>query len=138
VDLPHPRRHKTTAFLALVDEVYGLLATQAPSARGLPAPTAGEAGYIRGLPAITIHDLAGLVPLFINTMTYYSRQITHRCGRLCLNGGAPSYAKAEPVCGDTEYARAQGTRGEGPSIYVTVSRCHSRQDHSLGRPGGLQ
>jgi NitT/TauT family transport system ATP-binding protein len=61
VDLPHPRRHKTTAFLALVDEVYGLLATQAPSARGLSAPTAGEAGYIRGLPAITIHDLAGLV-----------------------------------------------------------------------------
>lgn len=61
VDLPHPRRHKAAAFLALVDEVYGLLATQAPSTRGLPAATAGEAGYVRGLPAITIHDLAGLV-----------------------------------------------------------------------------
>ncbi|HXF93640.1 MAG TPA: nitrate/sulfonate/bicarbonate ABC transporter ATP-binding protein [Nitrospiraceae bacterium] len=61
VDLPYPRRHKTTAFLALVDEVYGLLATQAPSVRGLPAAAAGEPGYIRGLPAITIHDLAGLV-----------------------------------------------------------------------------
>jgi NitT/TauT family transport system ATP-binding protein len=61
VDLPHPRRHKTAAFLALVDKVYGLLAAQAPAARGLPAAAPGEAGYIRGLPAITIHDLAGLV-----------------------------------------------------------------------------
>lgn len=61
VDLPHPRRHKTTAFLAFVDKVYGLLAAQAPSPRGLPAAAAGEAGYIRGLPAITIHDVAGLV-----------------------------------------------------------------------------
>jgi NitT/TauT family transport system ATP-binding protein len=61
VNLPHPRRHKTTAFLTLVDQVYGLLAAQAPSARGLPAAAAGEAGYIRGLPAIPIHDLAGLV-----------------------------------------------------------------------------
>jgi NitT/TauT family transport system ATP-binding protein len=61
VDLPHPRRYKTAAFLALVDKVYGLLAAQAPAARGLPAAAPGEAGYIRGLPAITIHDLAGLV-----------------------------------------------------------------------------
>jgi NitT/TauT family transport system ATP-binding protein len=61
VDLPHPRRHKTTAFLALVDKVYGLLAAQVASARGLPGTAAGEVGYIRGLPAITIHDLAGLV-----------------------------------------------------------------------------
>lgn len=61
VTLPHPRRHKTASFVTLVDQVYGLLAAQAPAERGLPATAPGEAGYIRGLPAITIHDLAGLL-----------------------------------------------------------------------------
>lgn len=61
VTLPHPRRHKTAAFVTLVDQVYALLAAQGPAERGLPATAPGEAGYIRGLPAITIHDLAGLV-----------------------------------------------------------------------------
>lgn len=61
VALPHPRRHKTTVFLTLVDQVYGLLAAQGPAEPGLPATALGEEGYIRGLPAITIHDLAGLV-----------------------------------------------------------------------------
>lgn len=61
VGLPHPRQRKTTRFLTLVDQVYGLLAAQA-SIQPAPSTTAeGEARYIRGLPAITIHDLAGLV-----------------------------------------------------------------------------
>lgn len=61
VALPHPRRHKTTAFLTLVDQVYGLLSAQAPAEPAVSITAPGEAGYIRGLPAITIHDLAGLV-----------------------------------------------------------------------------
>lgn len=61
VSLPHPRHHKSAVFLTLVDQVYGLLAAQAPAELGLLTTAPGEEGYIRGLPAITIHDLAGLV-----------------------------------------------------------------------------
>jgi NitT/TauT family transport system ATP-binding protein len=61
VTLPHPRQRKSTAFLAIVDRAYALLAgqTQAESLELGTAP--GEPGKTRGLPHITINDLAGLL-----------------------------------------------------------------------------
>ena len=61
IGLPHPRKHKTSSFLTLVDQVYALLSAQPPAETAAGNLALGEAGYIRGLPAITIHDLAGLV-----------------------------------------------------------------------------
>jgi NitT/TauT family transport system ATP-binding protein len=61
IDLPHPRQRKSQAFIDLVDRVYGLLAgqTQPESIELGTAP--GELGRTRGLPDITINDLAGLL-----------------------------------------------------------------------------
>ena len=61
VGLAHPRHSKAFEFLTLVDQVYVMLGGQSP-AEALLQPTAPEeAGNIRRLPAITIHDLAGLL-----------------------------------------------------------------------------
>lgn len=61
VDLPYPRQAKAPAFLNIVDRVYGTLAghTQPESVELGTAP--GEPGRTRGLPHITINDLAGLL-----------------------------------------------------------------------------
>jgi len=61
VQLPHPRLSRRTAFLTLVDQVYAALAGQSLAAPVAVSAVSGEPGYIRGLPAITIHDLAGLL-----------------------------------------------------------------------------
>lgn len=61
VALPHPRQHKSKAFLALVDRVYGLLSAQRPAEPIVTFAVPEEGASVRGLPAITIHDLAGLV-----------------------------------------------------------------------------
>jgi NitT/TauT family transport system ATP-binding protein len=60
VNLPHPRR-KNGAFLALVDRVYATLAGQTPLEPVPGSTRLGGPGSIRGLPAVPIHDLAGLV-----------------------------------------------------------------------------
>jgi len=61
VVLPHPRQRKSPEFLAIVDRTYALLAgqTQPESLEMGTAP--GEPGRTRGLPNITINDLAGLM-----------------------------------------------------------------------------
>lgn len=61
VDLPYPRQTKDPAFLNIVDRVYGTLAghTQPESVELGTAP--GEPGRTRGLPHISINDLAGLL-----------------------------------------------------------------------------
>lgn len=61
VVLPHPRQRKSPEFLAIVDRAYALLAgqTQPESLEMGTAP--GEPGRTRGLPNITINDLAGLL-----------------------------------------------------------------------------
>lgn len=66
IDLPHPRQRKAPAFLDVVDRIYGLLAgqTQPESIELGTAP--GELGRTRGLPDITINDLAGLLEHIAN------------------------------------------------------------------------
>ncbi len=61
VDLPHPRQRKSPQFVEVVDRVYALMAgqTQPESVELGVAP--GEQGRTRGLPDITIDDLAGLL-----------------------------------------------------------------------------
>ena len=61
VVLPYPRQRKSSEFLAIVDRAYALLAgqTQPESMELGTAP--GEPGKTRGLPHITINDLAGLL-----------------------------------------------------------------------------
>jgi NitT/TauT family transport system ATP-binding protein len=61
VTLPHPRQRKSPEFLAIVDRAYALLAgqTQPESLEFGTAP--GEPGKTRGLPHISINDLAGLL-----------------------------------------------------------------------------
>ena len=61
VEIPHPRNRKSAAFLATIDRVYATLAgqTEAESVELGTAP--GEPGRTRGLPAVDINDLAGLL-----------------------------------------------------------------------------
>jgi NitT/TauT family transport system ATP-binding protein len=72
VQLPHPRRSKKTAFLTLVDQVYATLAGQTLAAPVAVSAVPGEGGYIRGLPAITIHDLAGLLERLTEVPDHYA------------------------------------------------------------------
>jgi NitT/TauT family transport system ATP-binding protein len=61
VMLPHPRPRKSAAFLAMVDQVYAVLAGQT-QAEHLEAGTApGEPGITRPLPHVGIANLAGLL-----------------------------------------------------------------------------
>jgi NitT/TauT family transport system ATP-binding protein len=61
VELPHPRQRKSEEFQRVVDEVYAMLAGQT-EAEALELGTApGEPGRTRGLPKVTITDLAGLL-----------------------------------------------------------------------------
>jgi NitT/TauT family transport system ATP-binding protein len=61
IHLRHPRQHKDTAYLALVDRVYAAVAGQTgPEAEALgTAP--GQPGRIERLPAARINALAGLM-----------------------------------------------------------------------------
>lgn len=61
VDLPHPRQRKSPEFQAMVDQVYGILAGQTQPEAVELGTAPGEPGRTRGLPLITINDLAGLM-----------------------------------------------------------------------------
>jgi NitT/TauT family transport system ATP-binding protein len=61
VDLPHPRQRKAAEFLAIVDRAYALLAGQTQPENLELGTAPGEPGKTRGLPHITINDLAGLL-----------------------------------------------------------------------------
>ncbi len=61
VTLPHPRQRKSSSFLEMVDRIYGLLAGQTQPEHIEHGTAPGEPGPTRGLPHVTINDLAGLV-----------------------------------------------------------------------------
>jgi NitT/TauT family transport system ATP-binding protein len=61
VGLPYPRQHKASAFLNIVDRVYATLAGQTQPEYVELGTAPGEPGRTRGLPHITINDLAGLL-----------------------------------------------------------------------------
>ncbi len=61
VGLPHPRQRKAPEFLAIVDRAYALLAGQTQPENLELGTAPGEPGKTRGLPHITINDLAGLL-----------------------------------------------------------------------------
>jgi NitT/TauT family transport system ATP-binding protein len=61
VVLPHPRQRKSAEFLAIVDRAYALLAGQTQPENLELGTAPGEPGRTRGLPHITINDLAGLL-----------------------------------------------------------------------------
>jgi NitT/TauT family transport system ATP-binding protein len=61
VELPHPRQRKTEEFLSYVDRAYELLAGQTQPEQVEMGSAPGEPGRTRGLPNITINDLAGML-----------------------------------------------------------------------------
>jgi NitT/TauT family transport system ATP-binding protein len=61
VPLPHPRMRKDPKFLEVVDRVYAILAGQTQPEHVELGTAPGEPGRTRGLPHITISDLAGLL-----------------------------------------------------------------------------
>lgn len=61
VDLPYPRQTKAPNFLDVVDRVYATLAGQTQPEHVELGTAPGEPGRTRGLPHITISDLAGLL-----------------------------------------------------------------------------
>jgi NitT/TauT family transport system ATP-binding protein len=61
IDLPHPRQRKLNEFVSIVDKAYGLLAGQTQPEPLELGTAPGEPGRTRGLPKITINDLAGLL-----------------------------------------------------------------------------
>ena len=61
IELPHPRQRKSPEFLSFVDKAYALLAGQTQPEYLEVGTAPGEPGRTRGLPQITIGDLAGLL-----------------------------------------------------------------------------
>lgn len=61
VELPYPRQTKSPAFVGVVDRVYATLAGQTQPEPVELGTAPGEPGRTRGLPHITINDLAGLL-----------------------------------------------------------------------------
>jgi NitT/TauT family transport system ATP-binding protein len=61
VALPHPRQRKARDFVQMVDRVYGTLAGQTQPEPIELGTAPGEPGRTRGLPHISINDLAGLL-----------------------------------------------------------------------------
>ncbi len=61
VGLPHPRDRKHPQFLALIDRVYGLLAGHTEPEIVELGTAPGEPGPTRGLPHVSVNDLAGLL-----------------------------------------------------------------------------
>ena len=59
--MPHPRQRKSPEFQDTVDQVYGILAGQTQPEAVEMGTAPGEPGRTRGLPLITINDLAGLL-----------------------------------------------------------------------------
>src|SRR5439155_4819910 len=71
---------------------------------------------------------ASLVLMFVNIMTYFE-------GRFPLSlahsraGGAD--AAPEPILHRVEQDRTRGTHSQGTEVYVTISRCHPREDRPV-------
>ena len=69
-----------------------------------------------------------LVLMFVNIMTYFE-------GRFPLSlahsraGGAD--AAPEPIRHRVEQDRTRGTHSQGTEVYVTISRCHPREDRPV-------
>lgn len=61
VTLPHPRNRKDTAFQALVDKVYALVAGKTESEAEALGTAPGVAGQTKALPAAVFNRLAGLL-----------------------------------------------------------------------------
>lgn len=61
VDLPYPRQRNTSAFTALVDRVYALLAGQTQAEHIELGSAPGEPGATRPLPQVSINNLTGLL-----------------------------------------------------------------------------
>ncbi len=61
VGLPHPRNRKSEAFLALVDQVYGLLAGQTQPEHVELGTAPGEPGQTRALPHVSVNELTALL-----------------------------------------------------------------------------
>ena len=72
--------------------------------------------------------LVALVLMFVNIMTYFE-------GRFPLSlahsraGGAD--AAPEPILHRVEQDRTRGTHSQGTEVYVTISRCHPREDRPV-------
>lgn len=86
VDLPHPRKRKSPAFLSLVDRVYATLAGQT-----LPehleagrAPGEVEAGGMRLLPDVQINALSGLLE-HLDAAPNNTADIYHLAGELKID-----------------------------------------------------
>src|SRR5438876_10674826 len=92
----------------------------ARSPRGVSSTTIGT----RVIPRL----LATLVLMFVNIMTYFE-------GRFPLSlahsraGGAD--AAPEPILHRVEQDRTRGTHSQGTEVYVTISRCHPREDRPV-------
>src|SRR5213083_3127241 len=75
-----------------------------------------------------LHRSPGLVLMFVNIMTYFE-------GRFPLSlahsraGGAD--AAPEPILHRVEQDRTRGTHSQGTEVYVTISRCHPREDRPV-------
>jgi NitT/TauT family transport system ATP-binding protein len=61
VPLAHPRHRKSPEFQALVDQVYALLAGQTKAEPEELGTAPGEPGRTRGLPNVTVNELAGFL-----------------------------------------------------------------------------
>jgi NitT/TauT family transport system ATP-binding protein len=61
VPFAHPRHRKSAEFRALVDQVYGLLAGQTKTESEELGSAPGEPGRTRGLPNVTVNELAGFL-----------------------------------------------------------------------------
>jgi len=61
IDLPHPRQRKSTQFLQIVDQVYGILAGETQPEHIELGTTPGTSGKTRWLPDISIGNLIGLL-----------------------------------------------------------------------------
>jgi hypothetical protein len=77
---------------------------------------------------------SSLVPVFINTVTYFSgvpAQLAH-----FAEGGA--HATPEPTRHRAGQGGTRGAGGESPQVYVTVSGRHPSEDHPPRRTGVVQ
>ena len=61
VELPRPRQRKDSRFLALLDQVYGIMAGQTQPEHIELGSAPGEAGRTRALPDASLNELAGLL-----------------------------------------------------------------------------
>src|SRR5437867_11819054 len=73
-----------------------------------------------------------LVLMFLNMMTYLLGRFPVALAH-SRAGGAD--AAPEPIRHRVEQGRTGGARCQGAEVYVTISRCHPRQDRPARRRG---